>query len=200
MHIHSRSPTTRAQHRTSQHVKGQDELVLARFGQPVLSLFVLHRDGLRTLPLILSLTYEFKWNLALSLKLNSRYHLVLVLLYDWLAYFLFFAKPELVNHILGNPYLLSCWPMIYGLMDESLLYLLMCLGNFYQKENLHSFTTPRVCPTKAIYWPSWYKSLHIWALLLHWASSNFVTLVRCLFILAWSRSCALHQLNFYTGS
>jgi len=26
-----------------------------------------------------------------------------VLLYDWLAYLLFFAKPELVNHILGNP-------------------------------------------------------------------------------------------------
>ena len=59
-------------------------------------------------------------------------------------------------------------------------YLLMCLGNFYQKENLHSFTTPRVCPTKAIWWASWYKSLHICALLLLWASSNFVTLVRCL--------------------
>ena len=85
-------------------------------------------------------------------------------------------------------------------MEESLLYLLMCLGNFYQKENLHSFTTPRVCPTKAICRSSWYKPLHICALLLHWASSNFVTLVRCLFILAWSRSGALHQLNFYTGS
>jgi len=76
----------------------------------------------------------------------------------------------------------------------------MCLGNFYQKENFHSFTTPHVCPTKAICWPSWYKSLHICALLLHWASSSFVTLVRCPFILVWSRSCALHQLNFYTGS
>ena len=71
---------------------------------------------------------------------------------------------------------------------------------FIKKKNLHSFTTPRVCPTKAICWPSWYKPLHICVLLLHWASSNFVTLVRCFFILAWSRSCALHQLNFYTGS
>ena len=29
--------------------------------------------------------------------------MALVLLYDWLTYLLFFAKPELVNHILGNP-------------------------------------------------------------------------------------------------
>ena len=71
---------------------------------------------------------------------------------------------------------------------------------FIKEENLHSFTTPRVCPTKAICWPSWYKSLHICTLLLQWASSNFVTLVRCPFILVWSRSCALHQLNFYIGS
>ena len=70
--------------------------------------------------------------------------------------------------------------MRYGLIEEFLLYLLMCLENFYQKKNLDSFTTQRVCPTKAICWPSWYKSLHICALLLHWASSNFVTLVRCL--------------------
>jgi len=28
MHIHSRSPTTRAQHRTNQNAKGQDELEL----------------------------------------------------------------------------------------------------------------------------------------------------------------------------
>ena len=70
--------------------------------------------------------------------------------------------------------------MRYGLMEESLLYLLMCLENFYQKEKSHSFTTPRVCPTKAIWWASWYKSLHICALLLLWASSNFVTLVRYL--------------------
>ena len=85
-------------------------------------------------------------------------------------------------------------------MEESLLYLLVCLRNFYQKENLHSFITPRVCPTEAICRSSWYKHLHICALLLLWASSNFVTLVRCPFILVWSRSCALHQLNFYTGS
>ena len=65
-------------------------------------------------------------------------------------------------------------------MKESSLYLLMCLGNFYQKENLHSFTTPCVCPTKAICWSSWHKLLHICALLLLWSSSNFVTLVRCL--------------------
>ena len=70
--------------------------------------------------------------------------------------------------------------MRYGLIEEFLLYLLMCLGNFYQKKNLHSFTTPHACPTKAICWSSWDKSSHICALLLHWASSNFVILVRCL--------------------
>ena len=43
----------------------------------------------------------------------------------------------------------------------------------------NSFTNPRVCPTKAICWSSWDKSSHICALLLHWASSNFVTLARC---------------------
>ena len=113
--------------------------------------------------------------IKIKLKVSSG----LVLLYDWLAYFLFFAKPKLVNHILGNPWLLSCWLVRYSLMEESLLYLFMCLGNFYHMKNLHSFTTPRVCPTKAICWYSWYKSLCICGLLLHWASSNFVTLVRC---------------------
>ena len=82
-------------------------------------------------------------------------------------------------------------------MEESVLYLLMCLGIFYQKENHHSFTTPRVCPTKAICWSSWYKSLHICALLLLWASSSFVTLVRCLSYL-FDQDHVLHQLNFYT--
>ena len=52
-HIHSRSPTASAQHRTNQHAKGQDELVLARFGQPILLPFILHRDGLRTITLTL---------------------------------------------------------------------------------------------------------------------------------------------------
>ena len=117
---------------------------------------------------------------CLIIKIKLKVSSGSVLLYDWPAYFLFFAKLELVNHILGDPWLLSCWLVRYGLMEESLLYLLMCLGNFYQKENPHSFTTPRVCPTKTIWWSSWYKSLHICALLLHWASSNFVTLVRCL--------------------
>ena len=40
---------------------------------------------------------------------------------------------------------------------------------------LHVFALP-----KPYDWSSWYKPLHICALLLHWASSNFVTLVRCL--------------------
>ena len=80
-----------------------------------------------------------------------------MLLNDWLAYLLFFAESERVNHILGNRWLLSCWLVWYGLMKESLLSLLIYLGNFYQKENLHSFTTPCVRPTKAICWPSWNK-------------------------------------------
>ena len=29
--------------------------------------------------------------------------MALVLLYDWLTYLLFFAKPELVNHIIREP-------------------------------------------------------------------------------------------------
>ena len=37
--------------------------------------------------------------IKIKLKVSSSY----VLLNDWLAYFLFFAKAELVNHILGNP-------------------------------------------------------------------------------------------------
>ena len=103
-----------------------------------------------------------------------------VLLYDWLAYLLFFAKPELVNHILGNPYLLSCWLVRYGLWKNPYFICLCVWKILIKKKTSHSFTTPRVCPTKAIWWSSWYKSLHIFALLLLWASSNFVTLVRCL--------------------
>ena len=79
-------------------------------------------------------------------------------------------------------------------------FICLCVWEIFIKKNLHSLTTPHVCPTKAICRSSWYKPLHICALLLLWASSNFVTLVRCLFILVWSRSRALHQLNFYTGS
>ena len=33
MHIHSRSPPTRAQHRINQHEKGQDKLVLESVGK-----------------------------------------------------------------------------------------------------------------------------------------------------------------------
>ena len=73
-----------------------------------------------------------------------------MLLNDWLAYFLFFAKPELVSHIIREPIIVKLLTSEIWFVEESLLYLLMCLGNFYQKENLHSFTTPRVCPTKAI--------------------------------------------------
>ena len=89
--------------------------------------------------------------------------------------------------------------MRYGLIEEFLLSLIICLGNFYQKENLHSFTTPRACPTKAICWPSWYKSytyVPCCCIELHqtlWPSEMS-------FIHVWSRSRALHQLNFYTGS
>ena len=103
-----------------------------------------------------------------------------VLLYDWLAYLLFFAKPELVNHILGNPWLLSCWLVWYGLMEESLLYLLMCLGNFYQKKisialQLHVFVLPK--PYDDLHDTNLYTYVPCCLL---WASSNFVTLVRCL--------------------
>ena len=84
-----------------------------------------------------------------------------------------------MNHILGKPWLLSYWLVRYGLMKESLLYLLMCLGNFYQKKTsialqLHMFILPKP------YVDLRDKTLYICALLLHWASSNFVTLVRCL--------------------
>ena len=135
MHIHSRSPTTRAQHRTNQHSKKSRRIRASigqwnlRFGWLALSSDHLHRDGLCTLPLILSLTYEFKWNLDQSWTLNSRYPLVLCFSMIGLHTFLFLG-----NHILGNPWLLSYWLVWYGLMEESLLSHLMCLEKFYQKE------------------------------------------------------------------
>ena len=169
-----------------------------RFDRLALTPFILHHEGLCTLPLTPP-TYEFKWNFWSIIKIKLKVSSGSVLLYDWLAYLFFFAEPELVNHILGNPWLLRCWLVRYGLMEESLLYLLMCLGNFYQKENLHSFTTPRVYPTKAICWSSWYKSYtHVPCCCIELHQTLWPSEMSS--VLAWSRSLALHQLNFYTRS
>ena len=81
-----------------------------------------------------------------------------------------------------------------------LAFICLCLGNFYQKKNLHSFTTPRVCPTKAIWWSSWYKPFTHMCLVVALSFFKLCDPSEMSFILVWSRSCALHQLNFYTGS
>ena len=70
---------------------------------------------------------------CLIIKIKLKVSSGSVLLYDWLAYLFFFAEPELVNHILGNPWLLSCWLVWYGLMEESLLSHLMCLEKILSK-------------------------------------------------------------------
>ena len=89
--------------------------------------------------------------------------------------------------------------MRYGLMKESLFYLLICLGNFHQKGTSIAL------------------QLHVFVLQIHMmifmiqifthiclvVALSFIKLCdpsEMPFILVWSRSCALHQLNFYTGS
>ena len=70
---------------------------------------------------------------------------------------------------------------------------------YFKKGNLHSFTTPRVYPTKAICSSSWINFTHMCLVV----TLSFIKLCdpsEMPFILVWSRSCAPHQLNFYTGS
>ena len=89
-----------------------------------------------------------------------------MLLYDWLAYLLFFAKPELVNHIIMEPIIVKLLTSEIWFDGRILAFSAYISGNFLLKENLHSLTTPRVCPTKAICQSSLYRPLHICALLL----------------------------------
>ena len=74
-----------------------------------------------------------------------------MLLYDWLAYLLFFAKPELVKSYLRKPIIVKLFTSEIWFDGRIPALSAYVSGNFfYQKENLHNFTTPRVCPTKAI--------------------------------------------------
>ena len=73
-----------------------------------------------------------------------------MLLNDWLAYFLFFAKPELVNHIIREPIIVKLLTSEMWFDGRILAFSAYISGKFLSKENLHSFTTPHVCPTEAI--------------------------------------------------
>jgi len=73
-------------------------------------------------------------------------------------------------------------------------------GKFYfKKGTLHSFTTPCVCPTKAICWSSWYK-LYVYVPCCCIDFIKFCDPSEMSFISVWSRSRTLHKLNFYIGS
>ena len=89
--------------------------------------------------------------------------------------------------------------MRYGLMEESFLSLFICLGNFIKKKTsialqLHVFVLPKP-----------YVDLHD-KILTHMflvVALSFFKLCdpsEMSFVLVWSRSRALHQLNFYSGS
>ena len=72
---------------------------------------------------------------CLIIKIKLKVSSGLVLLYDWLAYFLFFAKPELVNHIFK--FLTSeIW------FDGRILTLSAYVSGkfFIKRKTLHSFT------------------------------------------------------------
>ena len=73
-----------------------------------------------------------------------------VFLNDWLAYLLFFAKPELVNHIIREPIIVKLLTSEIWFDGRILVFSAYISGKFLSKENPHSLTTPRVCPTKAI--------------------------------------------------
>ena len=73
-----------------------------------------------------------------------------MLLYDWPAYLLFFAKLELVSHIIREPIIVKLLTSEIWFDGRILAFSAYISGKFLSKENLHSFTTPRVCPTEAI--------------------------------------------------
>ena len=73
-----------------------------------------------------------------------------MLLNDWLAYSLFFAKPELVNHIIREPIIVKLLISEKWFDGRILAFSASVSGKILSKENLHSFTTPHVCPTEAI--------------------------------------------------
>ena len=73
-------------------------------------------------------------------------------------------------------------------MGESCLYLSLCLGIFISKRKPYVALQLLVFVLPMSYVNLYDRNLHMCAVLLHWASSNFVTLVRIHFILASSRS------------
>ena len=73
-----------------------------------------------------------------------------MLIYDLLAYFLFFAKPELVNHIIREPIIVKLLTSEIWFDGRILALSAYVSGKFLSKRTTHSFTTPRACPTKAI--------------------------------------------------
>ena len=73
-----------------------------------------------------------------------------MLLNDWFAYFLFFAKPELVSHIIREPIIVKLLISEIWFDGRILALSAYVSGKFLSKENLHSLTTPCVCPTIAI--------------------------------------------------
>ena len=72
-----------------------------------------------------------------------------MLLNDWLAYFLFFAKPELVSHIIREPIIVKLLTSEIWFDGRILAFsAYIYLGNFYQKKTfialqLHMFVPPK---------------------------------------------------------
>ena len=74
-----------------------------------------------------------------------------MLLNDWLAYFLFFAKPELVSHIIREPIIVKLLKSEIWFDERIIAQSAYMSGKFYfKKGTVHSFTNPSVCPTRAI--------------------------------------------------
>ena len=86
----------------------------------------------------------------LIIKIKLKVSAGSVLLNDWLVYFLLFAKPELVNHIIREPIIVKLLTSEIWFDGRILAFSAYISGNFLLKENLHSLTTPRVCLTKAV--------------------------------------------------
>ena len=71
-----------------------------------------------------------------------------MLLNDWLAYFLFFAKPELVIHIIREPIIVKLLTSEIWFDGRILAFSAYIFGKFYQKKisialQLHVFVLPK---------------------------------------------------------
>ena len=74
-----------------------------------------------------------------------------MLLNDWLAYFLFFAKPELVNHIIREPIIVKLLTSEIWFDGRILTFSTFMSGKIFIKKKtsialqLHVFVLPKPC-------------------------------------------------------